>query len=85
LSGQWSHFFEKHFNPISGLPDGLKSNVGVNMEFLNLSLMTYAAWLVLKRPEKERLAFCLLLVCLALTVFAYEVGARTSLVPRVNL
>jgi len=55
------------------------------MEFLNLSLMTYAAWLVLKRPEKERLAFCLLLVCLALTVFAYEVGARTSLVPRVNL
>jgi hypothetical protein len=55
------------------------------MECLNLSLMTWAAWLLLKRPERERLAFRLLLASVALTLFTFLVGARGSIVPPFNL
>ncbi len=55
------------------------------MEFLNLCLMTWTAWLLLKRPEKEKLAYRLLLVSLVLTAFTFMVGARGSLVPPFNL
>lgn len=55
------------------------------MEFLNLCLMAWAAWLVLRRPEKERLAFFLLLTSIALTAFTFFVGARGTLVPPFNL
>ncbi len=55
------------------------------MEFLNLLCIFAAGFLVWRRPEKERLAFRLLLVSLALLVFAFFVGARTSILPGVNL
>lgn len=55
------------------------------MECVNLCLMTWAAWLLLKRPEKEKLAFRLFLVSLFLTAFTYMIGARGSLVPGFNL
>ena len=55
------------------------------MEFLNLCLMTWTTWLLLKRPEKERLAFRLLLISLALTIFIFLVGIHSSLLPGVDL
>ncbi len=54
------------------------------MEFLNLSLMTWSAWLLLKRPDKERLAFRLFLASLFLTAFTFFIGARGSLLPPFN-
>jgi hypothetical protein len=55
------------------------------MEFLNLLLIVWAGWLVWRRPERERLAFGLLLVSFLLMAFLFLVGARGSLVPGVNL
>jgi hypothetical protein len=55
------------------------------MEFVTLALMTWSAYLLLKHPERERLAFRLLLASLALMAFTFLVGARGYLVPGVNL
>lgn len=54
------------------------------MEFLNLCLMFVTAWLIWKRPEKERLARRLLLVSVVLMVFLFMLGTRTSLLPGLN-
>ena len=55
------------------------------MEFLNLLLIVWAAWLVWRHPEREQLAFGLLVVCCLLMALLFLVGTRTSLVPGVNL
>lgn len=55
------------------------------MEFLNFLLILTAAWLVWRRPEREKLAFRLLLVSCALMALLFLVGTHTSLVPGVNL
>ena len=55
------------------------------MEFLNFLIILSAGWLVWKRPERERLAFGLLVVACVLTAFLFLVGTHTSFVPRVNL
>ncbi len=54
------------------------------MEFLNFVLMFVTAWLVLRRPEKERLAFRLLLASVLLMVAVFSIATRTSLLPGVN-
>lgn len=54
------------------------------MEFANLLLIFIAAWLVWKRPEKENLAFRLLVIGFLVTAFLYFVGTRTSVLPRIN-
>ncbi len=54
------------------------------MEFLNFVLMFLIAWLLLRRPEKERLAFRLLLVSVLLMVALFSIATRTSLLPGVN-
>lgn len=54
------------------------------MELLNLILIFVTALLVWRKPEKERLAFTLLIVSLVLMVFLFSVGTRTSLLPGVN-
>ena len=54
------------------------------MEFANLLLIFVAAWLIWKRPEKENLAFRLLVICFLVTAFLYFVGTRTSILPRFN-
>ncbi len=54
------------------------------MEFLNLILIFVTAWLVWRRPEKERLARRLLLVSIALMVFLFMLGTRTSLLAGLN-
>jgi len=54
------------------------------MEFLNLVLMFVTAWLIWKRPEKERVARGLLVLSVVLMVFLFMLGARTSLLPGLN-
>jgi lipopolysaccharide export LptBFGC system permease protein LptF len=54
------------------------------MEFLNFVLMFTAAYLLLRKPEKERLAFRLVVVCVVLMVLLFSIATRTSLLPGVN-
>jgi uncharacterized membrane protein len=55
------------------------------MEFLNLLIIVTTAWLVWRRPEKERLAFRLLVVSCLLMALLFLIGTHGSLVPGVNL
>lgn len=55
------------------------------MEFLNFLIILSAAWLVWRRPEKERLAFRLLLASCVLMALLFLIGTHGSLVPGVNL
>ena len=55
------------------------------MEFLNFGLILSAAWLVWRRPERERLAFGLLATACLLMALLFFVGTHGSLVPGVNL
>ena len=55
------------------------------MEFLNFLLILWAAWLLWRRPERERLAFGLLIVSCLLMALLFLIGTHTSLVPGVNL
>lgn len=54
------------------------------MEFLNLVIILVTAFLVWRKPEREQLAFRLLVISIALMVFLFSVGTRTSLLPGVN-
>jgi hypothetical protein len=54
------------------------------MEFLNLLLIFTTAVLVLRKPERERLAFRLLVLSALLMVFLFSVATRTGLLPGVN-
>jgi heme A synthase len=55
------------------------------MEFLNFLVILWAAWLVWRRPEKERLAFGLLVAACVLMALLFLIGTHTSFVPGVNL
>ena len=54
------------------------------MEFLNLVLIFITAYLVLRAPHRERLAFRLLVVSAILMVFLFAMATRTGLLPGVN-
>ena len=54
------------------------------MEFLNLVLIFVTAFLVLRAPGRERLAFRLLVVSTILMVFLFAMATRTGLLPGVN-
>ena len=54
------------------------------MEFLNLVLIFTTAFLVLRKPGRERLAFRLLIVSTILMVFLFSVATRTGLLSGVN-
>lgn len=54
------------------------------MEFLNLVLILMAALLVLRRPEKERTAFRMLVVSSLLMVFLFTLATRSGLLPGLN-
>jgi hypothetical protein len=54
------------------------------VEFLNLVLIFAAAFLVLRKPDKERLAFRLLVTSTLLMVFLFSVATRSGLLPGVN-
>lgn len=57
----------------------------VPMEFLNFILILAAGWLVWKKPEREKLAFGLLIASCILMVLLFLVGTHGSLIPGVNL
>jgi len=54
------------------------------VEFLNFVLMFVAAWIVFRRPQRERLAFGLLVASVVLMVVLFSIATRTSLLPGVN-
>ena len=54
------------------------------MEFLNFVLMFIAAWIVLRVPEKERLAFRLLVTSIVIMILVFCLATRTALLPGVN-
>ncbi|MDP2956126.1 MAG: dihydroneopterin aldolase [Longimicrobiales bacterium] len=55
------------------------------MEFLNFLIILAAAWLVWRRPEKERLAFRLMVASCLLMALMFLIGTHGSLMPGVNL
>lgn len=54
------------------------------MEFLNFLLMLSAGLLALRRPQRENLAFGLLVGSALLNALLFFVGTRTSILPPVN-
>ncbi len=54
------------------------------MEFLNFILIFLTAWLVFRHPQKETLAFSILVLSVALMVVLFSIATRTSLLPGVN-
>ncbi len=54
------------------------------VEFLNFILIFTAGYLVLRRPERERLAFRLLVVSSVLMATLFLIGARGSILPGLN-
>jgi hypothetical protein len=54
------------------------------MEFLNFAMILAAGWLVLRRPERERLAFGLLVASGLLMAGLFFLGTRTSVLPPFN-
>ncbi len=61
-----------------------RSIVG-SVEFLNFLLILCAAWLLWRRPQRERLAFTLLVVSCLLMALCFFIGSHGSLVPGVNI
>lgn len=55
------------------------------MECLNLVIIFVTAWLVLRQPQREHLAFSLLIVSVLLMMVLFSIATRTSLLPAVNL
>jgi len=55
-----------------------------HVEFLNFVLIFIAAYLLLRKPEKERLAFRLLVVSVLLMVVLFSIATRTGLLPGIN-
>lgn len=55
------------------------------MEFLNYLIILAAGWLVWRRPEREALAFGLLVASSILMALLFLIGTHTSLIPGVNL
>ena len=54
------------------------------MEFANLSLIFVTAWLVWKKPAREKTAFALLVTSVLLTALLFFLGTRSSILPPVN-
>lgn len=54
------------------------------MEFANFVLMLFTAYLLLRKPEKERLAFRLLIVSILMMVVLFSIATRTALLPGIN-
>lgn len=54
------------------------------MELLNLVLIFVTGYLVFRRPDKERVAFRILIVSVLLMVFLFSMATRTALLPGVN-
>ena len=67
-------------HPANRPPTGASAIV----EFLCLVLILIAALFVLRKPEKERVAFRLLVVSSLLMVFLFTLATRSGLLPGLN-
>ena len=54
------------------------------MEFLNFALILVTGYLVMKKPEREKMAFSLLVVIFLLLIALFFIGSRGSVLPPVN-
>lgn len=54
------------------------------MEFLNLVFILSAALIVLRRPERERTAFRMLVVSTLMMIFLFALATRGGLLPGLN-
>jgi len=54
------------------------------VEFLNFVIMFVIAYLLLRKPSRERLAFRLLVVSVLLMVALFLIATRTAILPGVN-
>lgn len=54
------------------------------MEFLNFVLILATAFLVLRQPQRERLAFRLLAASTVLMVVLFAIATRSGFLPGVN-
>lgn len=54
------------------------------MEFLNLSLITAAGWLLLRKPEKRKLADQLLVTAILVMAALFLVVVQRSILPPLN-
>jgi hypothetical protein len=54
------------------------------VEFLNFILILTAGYLILRRPERERLAFGLLVASSLLMATLFLIGTRGSILPGLN-
>ena len=54
------------------------------MEFANLTLIFVTAWLVWRKPHREKTAFAFLVTSVLLTVFLFFLATRSSVLPPVN-
>jgi len=54
------------------------------VEFLNFLIIFAAGYLVLRRPERERLAYGLLVTSALLAGSLFFIGTRTSILPPFN-
>jgi uncharacterized membrane protein YozB (DUF420 family) len=54
------------------------------VEFLNLVLILLTALLVLRKPERERAAFRMLVVSTLLMIFLFTLATRTGMLPGLN-
>ena len=54
------------------------------MEFANLTLILVTAWMVWRRPDKEKTAFVLLVTSVLLTAFLFFLATRSSVLPPAN-
>lgn len=54
------------------------------VEFLNFLLIFAAGYVVWRRPDREGLAFGLLVTSVLLTATLFLIGTRTSILPPLN-
>ena len=54
------------------------------MEFLNFVLILAIGWLVVRHPDRERLAFGLLVTSAVLMAAVFYLGTRTAVLPPFN-
>jgi uncharacterized membrane protein YozB (DUF420 family) len=54
------------------------------MEFANLTLIFVTAWMVWRKPEKEKTAFALLVTSALLVAFLFFVATRSTILPPAN-
>ncbi len=54
------------------------------VEFLNLLLILITALLVLRKPERERAAFRVLVVSTVLMIFLFTLATRSGILPGLN-